>query len=129
MKYRVYAILQLFIMSFYLGRPILPYIEYAVFKDYIAKNLCVNRDKPKNCCQGKCHLKKQIEKNSETSDTEEKSPNRKISGQEVQDFLISPVSIPKATETSVPRLDNIERTITAQAILSIFVPPKTLGIS
>jgi len=129
MKYRVYAILQLFIMVFYLGRPILPYIEYAVFKDYIAKNLCVNRDKPKSCCQGKCHLKKQIEKNAETSDTEEKSSNRKILSQEVQEFLISPVSIPKATEIKIPRLSDIEIVIPTQVVSSIFVPPKTMVIS
>ncbi len=129
MKYRVYAILQLFIMAFYLARPILPYIEYAVFKDYIAKNLCVNRDKPKSCCQGKCHLKKQIEKTAEASDTEEKGSNRKILSQEVQDFLISPVSIPKATEVKIPHLANIEIIITTQVVSSIFVPPKTIVIS
>jgi hypothetical protein len=129
MKYRVYAILQLFIMVFYLGRPILPYIEYAVFKDYIAKNLCINRDKPKSCCQGKCHLKKQIEKNSETSDTEEKSSNRKILSQEVQEFLISPVSIPKAKEISFLCLTSNEIIITTQVVSSIFVPPKTLAFS
>jgi hypothetical protein len=116
-------------MVFYLGRPILPYIEYAVFKDYIAKNLCVNRDKPKSCCQGKCHLKKQIEKNAETSDTEEKSSNRKILSQEVQEFLISPVSIPKATEIKIPRLSDIEIVIPTQVVSSIFVPPKTMVIS
>ena len=129
MKYRIFAILQLFIMVFYLARPILPYIEYAVFKDYIAKNLCVNRDKPKSCCQGKCHLKKQIEKSAETSDTEEKSSNRKILSQEVQEFLISPVSIPKATEVSLPHLANIEIIHTTQVISSIFVPPQIVVIS
>lgn len=114
-------------MVFYLGRPILPYIEYAVFKDYIAKNLCINRDKPKSCCQGKCHLRKQIEKNSETTDTEEKSPNRKTLSQEIQEFIVSPVSIPKATEINLPRLANIEKIITAQVIPSIFVPPKLMA--
>ena len=129
MKYRLFAILQLGIMVFYLARPILPYIEYAVFKDYIAKNLCVNRDKPKSCCQGKCHLKKQIEKSAETSDSEEKGSNRKILSQEVQEFLISPVSIPKATEVKIPRLVNIEIIISIQVVSSIFVPPKTFTIS
>jgi hypothetical protein len=129
MKYRLVAILQLFIMVFYLARPILPYIEYAVFKDYIVKNLCVERDKPKSCCLGKCHLKKQIVKSSEKSDTEEKNSNRKILSQEVQEFLISTFSIPKATEKSLFRLANIEIIITNQVISSIFVPPKTFVIS
>ncbi len=116
-------------MVFYLARPILPYIEYAVFKDYIAKNLCVNRDKPKSCCQGKCHLKKQIEKSAEASDTEEKSSARKILSQEVQAFLISPVSIPKTTEINLPYWTSIEIIHTTQVVSSIFVPPQTLAIS
>lgn len=129
MKYRIFAILQLFVMVFYLGRPILPYIEYAVFKDYIAKNLCINRDKPKSCCQGKCHLKKQLEKSSETSDTENKSSNKKVSNQEVSVWLISPVTIPKANEISLHRFASIEIIIASQVISSIFVPPKTVVIS
>lgn len=36
-------------------------INYQVNKEYIAKNLCVNRDKPKSCCEGKCELKKQLD--------------------------------------------------------------------
>ena len=35
-------------------------VEYQVNKDFIAKNLCVNRAKPSSCCQGKCYLKKKI---------------------------------------------------------------------
>lgn len=129
MKYRIFAILQLGIMVFYLARPILPYVEYAVFKNYIAKNLCVNRDKPKSCCQGKCHLKKQIEKSAEASDTEEKNSARKILSQEVQAFLISPVSIPKTTEINLPYWANIEIIHTTQVVSSIFVPPQIFVIS
>lgn len=36
-------------------------INYQVNKEFIAKNLCVNRDKPKSCCEGKCELKKQLD--------------------------------------------------------------------
>lgn len=107
----------------------MPYIEYAVFKDYIAKNLCINRDKPKSCCQGKCHLKKQIEKSAETSGTEGKSSARKIVNQEVQVFLISPFSIPKASEIFVLGLASIEIIYATQIIPSIFVPPKILIVS
>jgi len=37
-------------------------LNYAVNKNYIAKNLCENRSKPKMNCNGKCHLKKQLQK-------------------------------------------------------------------
>jgi hypothetical protein len=32
---------------------------------YIANNLCENRDKPKMHCNGKCHLKKELEKDTQ----------------------------------------------------------------
>lgn len=35
---------------------------YQLNKEYIAKNLCENRDKPKMNCCGKCYLKKQLRK-------------------------------------------------------------------
>ncbi len=31
-------------------------------QDFIAKTLCVNKDKPKMHCNGKCYLKKQLKK-------------------------------------------------------------------
>lgn len=37
-------------------------LDFEINKDFIAKNLCVNKDKPKCCCHGKCYLKKQLDK-------------------------------------------------------------------
>lgn len=34
---------------------------FEINKDYIAKNLCINRAKPSNCCKGKCFLKKKLD--------------------------------------------------------------------
>lgn len=36
-------------------------VNYSLNKDYIAKNLCVKRDEPGNCCKGKCELKKNLD--------------------------------------------------------------------
>ncbi len=36
--------------------------EYYVNKDFIAKNLCENRNKPRMHCEGKCCLKKKLAK-------------------------------------------------------------------
>jgi hypothetical protein len=41
---------------------------YTINKDFIAKNLCENRDKPKLLCNGKCQLAKKMA-------AEESSPN------------------------------------------------------
>lgn len=42
--------------------------DYEINKSFIAKNYCVNKNKPELKCYGSCHLKKQLDK-------EEKSEN------------------------------------------------------
>lgn len=37
-------------------------VDYVMNKEYIAKTLCENKAKPMMHCNGKCHLKKQLEK-------------------------------------------------------------------
>jgi len=50
-------------------RPVMPFIEYKINKERIAKVLCVNKDKVEMQCNGKCHLKKQLRKaNNESSE-------------------------------------------------------------
>lgn len=46
-------------------RPIQPYVEYIINQDYIAEFLCINKDKPKLECNGKCQLVKELEKQQE----------------------------------------------------------------
>ncbi len=46
-------------------RPVQPYMEYLLNQDYIAEFLCINKDKPKLQCNGKCHLAKQLENQNE----------------------------------------------------------------
>jgi hypothetical protein len=35
-------------------------LDYKINEDFIAKNLCENRNKPTCCCHGKCYLGKQL---------------------------------------------------------------------
>lgn len=37
-------------------------VNYALNKEYITKTFCENKEKPQMHCNGKCHLKKQLEK-------------------------------------------------------------------
>ncbi len=41
-------------------RPIVPVLEYAVNYEYISKVLCINKQSPQKKCNGKCHLKKEL---------------------------------------------------------------------
>jgi len=44
-------------------QPVLPMIEYFVFKESIIEFLCEKRDEPENDCEGFCYLTQQIEAN------------------------------------------------------------------
>ncbi len=60
MKKAIVVVVFLFIL-----KPVFPCLEYIINYDYIVKELCVNRDKPKMACNGKCHLMKELAKASE----------------------------------------------------------------
>ncbi|GGF45557.1 hypothetical protein GCM10011339_37550 [Echinicola rosea] len=46
-------------------------MDYVLNKEYIAENLCINRDKPEMNCDGKCFL---AEKLQEAQDQKEQQP-------------------------------------------------------
>ena len=48
-------------------RPSVPFLEYAVNKDYIAAELCENKDRPEMKCGGSCYLMKQLSKAAQES--------------------------------------------------------------
>lgn len=43
---------------------------YELNKNYIAKVLCVNRDKPEMHCNGKCYLKKKLQQDQQRKNSE-----------------------------------------------------------
>ena len=83
MRSTIYSTMYLVIMVLYLMGPVLPYAEYAINKDYIAKNLCVQRNIPNNCCQGRCYLHERLAKTSDPVDNgtdhgKKNNPNKKV---------------------------------------------------
>lgn len=85
-------------------KPILPVIEYAVNYDYISKVLCVNKEKPKLQCNGKCHLAKELAKASEND--KPISSDKKVAlheletlfFEEIKTYLIEPVYFDNKTK-------------------------------
>jgi len=57
-----YSLILLFLVV--MIKPYIPYIEYSIHKDYIAKNLCINKSKPEKECHGSCYRDKKIEENN-----------------------------------------------------------------
>lgn len=59
-------------------------VEYNLNKNYIAKNLCVNKAKPKLHCNGKCQMMKKL-----AEEEKENSSNNTTTKIKVQDVLFN----------------------------------------
>jgi hypothetical protein len=126
MKIRAYSIFFLSVLSLYLIRPIIPFIEYAVNKDYIAKNLCINRDKPKSCCAGKCHLKKELAKSDTSSENEGKDNSQKPQQKQISEFLKTQIKVYHPIERTFSQAILADPKVLKNAASSIFVPPQNI---
>jgi hypothetical protein len=62
MKKLVIAHLFLNLYLLALVGPVLPVLDYLINYDYIAKELCINKNKPVLACNGKCYLEGQFDK-------------------------------------------------------------------
>ena len=61
-------ILSIALIAFYaltLSQSYMPHVDYWMNQDFIASELCENKDKPALKCEGKCHLKKETKNASE----------------------------------------------------------------
>ena len=100
-SYKVFSIFYLLILLFYLMRPALPYLEYLLFKDYISKNLCIEKDIPDNCCQGKCYLEEQLKKNTEPVDADRNTNKKIFQDKKVEDHLLAEAIVNKPAEEKI----------------------------
>ena len=117
-------ILCLSILFFYLIRPALPYIEYSVDKEYISKNLCIKKDIPGNCCQGKCYLLEQIKLNSDPVTSTTGNNKKNVPDQKVEDHLPSEGISYNPFEKVSTLITNYSFRIIGSFYTTFFVPPK-----
>ena len=68
-------------------RPVMPIIEYYANYDYIATELCENKDKPYLECNGKCYLEKQLKLVNHSNHNHEST----LPQINLEDYPISPV--------------------------------------
>jgi len=59
-------------------KPVIPFMEYAAFYEYIKTELCINQDKPELQCNGKCHLTKELAKVSNSENGSDKNQSISI---------------------------------------------------
>jgi hypothetical protein len=124
MKTGIVSSFLLLVLGAYLIIPVIPVIDYLINKEYVAKNLCVNKDKPKSCCKGKCHMVKQLQKTNKSTDNDPKNTSSRFQLKELNEFIVSRTCsyTPKITSCTY-FLSNIV-TSDQLACSAIFVPPK-----
>jgi hypothetical protein len=118
-KIRLYSTLLLVIYLAGALRVVFPYISYELNYEYISTVLCINKEKPKLKCNGKCHLSKEIQKATEE---ESKSKTTQSKGFEITEY--SPETSPFAFTIDFIELEN-NRFILSNKILSLSLDKST----
>lgn len=99
-------------------------IWYECNKDYVAKNLCENRDHPERKCCGKCYLRKQLKKADEGSSKGHTIPDKWNMGEVMVYVAPSVFQIPfVVTETDITIPLSNERYLTYDPLNDVFHPP------
>lgn len=77
-QYNYRALFLFIILAFRMLSFPLVYLDYNLRKDYIAKNLCQNRNRPSMHCNGKCYLSKQLAKAAEQKEAQQKHASQSV---------------------------------------------------
>lgn len=125
MKSGIVSSFLLIVLTAYLIIPVIPIIDFLLHKEYIAKNLCVNRNKPKSCCKGKCYLVKQLKKTRANTEGDSKNTEKRIQLRETDEFLAAKSWQPVLQKEDIYYLILNSSNLQLLAVNAIFVPPKT----
>jgi len=121
-RYTYFAYFQLFVFALLLMRPALPLFNYWLHYDYIATNLCENKNKPKSTCNGKCHLVKQLAKTQDKTEKDTtKDKKEDVKTDWFQITRLCNISVFNSSSHSYPK--SVYPTLTGSDSL-FFVPPE-----
>lgn len=59
----IFILLAAFVMQLFSNTII--YATFLIHQDYIAENLCIDKDIKESTCEGKCHLKEELKKSNQ----------------------------------------------------------------
>lgn len=123
-KFSNYIISILFLCIFLfqmLSKPIIV-ISYYLNKDYVANELCENKSKPQMHCEGKCYLKKQLDK---AKDTESSDLGDKLKKHEIQLFVYSTFTLNFEMYSTTAEATNLYSPLLPDlSSISVFRPPQ-----
>lgn len=70
----VLSFLMIAILMLHSSSKVFIYMDFCLNRNYIAQNLCENRNNPDSHCAGSCYLKKELKKDSEQQQKYERVP-------------------------------------------------------
>ncbi len=129
MRTKIYSVIYLAILIFYILRPVLPYIEYSLLKDYIARNLCINRDKPESTCDGKCFLDDQLKKSADAVDADKDNNKKPVQKINLEDHLKVDEVVTKPFRNYLTLSTFFFPGISDSWSSLVFVPPKLMLVN
>lgn len=101
--------------------------EFQVNRDFIAKNLCVNRSNAMSCCKGKCYLTKKIA----ADESQDQAPGKSAQKEETVlqahapgDYLPEPIDQLVLTDHSTRHIDQTPQDWS----ISFFPPPRVISL-
>jgi hypothetical protein len=108
------------------GSKLIIYADFYLNLDYIAENLCENKDEPELQCNGKCQLMKSLKQEEEKQPEEDKNTPKKV----VEYQLFADKVFESTQFQTAPQLDetsqdyfHYEDSYTSNAQSTIFHPP------
>ncbi len=126
MRPKIYSVIYLSIVIFYILRPVLPYVEYSLLRDYIVKNLCINRDKPESTCDGKCFLDDQLKKSADPVDADKDNSKKTLQRTNVEDHLKVDEIVTKPFRKYLTLTRFFNPVVSDSWSSVVFVPPKLM---
>ena len=124
MKTLIVSWILFLVMTAYLFIPVIPVFEYLINKDYIAKNLCINKDKPKSCCKGRCYMMKQLQKANKNTEDTPKNTNSRVQLKDLNEFVVCKADSFSEEIGSYIYFVHYLFSYRKMAIAAIFIPPE-----
>jgi hypothetical protein len=125
MKNLVYTFLCFILIGCYTIRPVIPFIDYLIRKDFIEKNLCEKREIRDNCCHGKCYLDKQLAKTQEENPIDKENNHHNNQNLKVDDHLITGTIQVIPDEKKICGFFDFDVSLVVSYHEPVFIPPKS----
>lgn len=119
--------LQFCLLSFVIqnGSKLYIIVSFAINQDYIAKNLCVNKDVPESCCQGKCHLEKELIADEKKEERKETPSYTRILTEDLYNKLIQTKYDFNTPFSIIDHLTPLETHHSYKHLKAVFHPPNS----